>query len=139
MTLPRQRVTLITLGGADLERARHFYAAWGWQPHPSDAPGVLFYQMHGAALALFPLDELAADQGRPGATLGTGAITLAQNCASEAETDAVWQAALDAGATALKRPEKVFWADIPAMSRIPTAMSGKSRITRSGPCPRMAR
>lgn len=109
MTLPRQRVTFVTLGVADLERARHFYAAWGWQPHPSDAPGVLFYQMHGAALALFPLDELAADQGRPGTALGTGAVTLAQNCASEAETDAVWQAAVDAGATALKRPEKLFW------------------------------
>ena len=65
--------------------------------------------MHGAALALFPLDELAADQGRPDATLGTGAVTLAQNCADEAETDTIWQAAIHAGATALKRPEKVFW------------------------------
>ena len=107
--LPRQRVTLITLGIADLDRARRFYAAWGWAEHPSDAGSVAFYQMQGAALALFPLDELAADQGRPGAALGTGAITLAQNCADEAQADAVWQAAIDAGATALKRPEKVFW------------------------------
>ena len=109
MSLPRQRVTLITLGVADLDRARRFYAAWGWTPRPSDAEGVVFYQMHGAALALFPLAELAADQGRPDAALGTGADTLAQNCADEAETDAVWQAAVDAGATPLKRPEKVFW------------------------------
>ena len=65
--------------------------------------------MHGAALALFPLDERAADQGRPGAPLGTGAIALAQNCADPAETDTVWQSAVEAGATALKRPEKVFW------------------------------
>lgn len=109
MTLPRQRVTLITLGVADLDRAQQFYAAWGWTPHPSDAQGVAFYQMHGAALALFPLADLAADQGRPDAALGTGAVTLAQNCADEAETDAVYQAALAAGATALKAPEKVFW------------------------------
>ena len=110
MTLPRQRVTLITLGVADLDRARRFYAAWGWTEHPSpEDHGVAFYQMHGAALALFPLDALAADQGRSDAALGTGAVTLAQNCADEAETDAVWQAAIDAGATPLKRPEKVFW------------------------------
>lgn len=65
MSLPRQRVTLITLGVADLDRARRSYAAWGWTPSPSDAEGVVFSQMHGAALALFPLDELAADQGGP--------------------------------------------------------------------------
>lgn len=109
MSLPRQRATLMTLGVADLHRARRFYAVWGWTPRPSDAKGVVFYQMHGAALALFPLDELAADMGRPGASLGTGAIALAQNCADPAETDAVWQSAVEAGATALKRPEKVFW------------------------------
>ena len=49
------------------------------------------------------------DLGFAGARLGTGAITLAQNCADPAETDAVWQSAVEAGATALKRPEKVFW------------------------------
>lgn len=109
MSLPRQRVTLITLGVADLDRARAFYAAWGWTPHPGSPAGVAFYQMQGAALALFPLADLASDQGRPGAALGTGAVTLAQNCADRADTDAVWQAAVDAGATVLKRPEEVFW------------------------------
>ena len=109
MPLPKQRVTLITLGVADLDRARAFYAAWGWQPHPGTPDGVSFYQMNGAALALFGLHDLAEDQGRPGATLGTGAMTLAQNCADDAETDAVFDTALAAGATLLKRPEKVFW------------------------------
>ena len=109
MSLPRQRVTLITLGVANLDHACAFYAAWGWTPHPGDAQGVVFFQMHGAVLALFPLPDLAADQGRPGASLGTGAVTLAQNCADTAEADAVWQAAVDAGATPLKHPEPVFW------------------------------
>lgn len=109
MSYPRQRVTLITLGVADLERSRDFYARWGWQPHGDSAPGVFFYQMQGAVLALFGLSDLAEDQGRPGTTLGTGAMTLAQNCASEAEVDAVFDAALEAGAELLKRPEKVFW------------------------------
>ncbi|MBC9247822.1 VOC family protein [Paracoccus sp. 11-3] len=109
MTLPRQRVTLITLGVADLDRAQAFYAAWGWKPHGKPPPGVAFYQMDGAVLALFGLKDLAEDQCRPAAELGTGAMTLAQNCADDAETDAVFNAALAAGATLLKNPVKVFW------------------------------
>jgi len=103
-----QRVTLITLGVADLDRAAAFYAALGWQP--AEAPeGALFYQMHGAVLCLFGLADLAADQGRPGAGLGTGAMTLAQNFETEAQVDAAYAGALEAGASALKAPEAVFW------------------------------
>jgi len=109
MAHPRQRVTLITLGVADLDRSGRFYAAWGWQAHAQSQPGVIFYQMQGAALALFPLADLAQDQGRPGSALGTGAMTLAQNCDSEAGVDEVFAAGLAAGATCLKAPEKVFW------------------------------
>lgn len=103
-----QRVTLITLGVADLARARAFYAALGWQP-AEEAEGVSFYQMNGLGLGLFGREELAKDQGRPGAELGTGAVTLAQNFSTEAEVDTAFEAALAAGATELKRPEKVFW------------------------------
>lgn len=104
-----QRVTLITLGVDDLAASRAFYAALGWREHGESQPGVAFYQMHGAALALFGRTDLAADQGRPGAALGTGAVTLAQNFTTEDEVDAAYAAALAAGATALKAPEKVFW------------------------------
>lgn len=103
-----QRVTLITLGVADLARATAFYQALGWVP-ASRQDSVVFYQMHGAVLALFGLADLAADQGRPDARLGTGATTLAQNFATEAEVDAAYTRALGAGASALKAPEKVFW------------------------------
>lgn len=103
-----QRVTLITLGVADLDRARAFYAALGWVA-ADETPGVSFYQMHGAVLGLFPLVELAKDQGRPDAALGTGAMTLAQNFPTEADVDAAFAHALACGATSLKAPEKVFW------------------------------
>jgi len=103
------RVTLITLGVADLAASRAFYARLGWVEHGQSQPGIAFYQMQGQALALFGREELAADQGRPGAPLGTGAVTLAQNFATEAEVDAAFAAALAAGGTALKAPEKVFW------------------------------
>jgi uncharacterized glyoxalase superfamily protein PhnB len=104
-----QRVTLITLGVADLAVARAFYARLGWQEHSESQTGVAFYQLHGQALALFGRADLAADQGRAGAALGTGAVTLAQNFTTEAEVDTAFAAALAAGATALKAPEKVFW------------------------------
>lgn len=104
-----QRLTLITLGVADLTAARAFYARLGWREHAESQPGVAFYQMHGMVLGLFGLADLAADQGRPGASLGTGAVTLAQNFTTEAEVDAAYQAALAAGGIALKHPEKVFW------------------------------
>lgn len=104
-----QRVTLITLGVGDLTAAKAFYATLGWQPHDKGQEGVAFYQMHGAVLALFGLADLAADQGRPEAVLGTGAATLAQNFATEAEVDTAYAAALAAGASALQPPQKVFW------------------------------
>ena len=36
-------------------------------------------------------------------------MTLAQNFATEAEVDAAYAAALAAGGTGLKAPQKVFW------------------------------
>ncbi|WP_118135877.1 VOC family protein [Oceanicella sp. SM1341] len=103
------RITLITLGVADLARSEAFYAALGWRPSAQSQEGVRFYQMNGMALALFGRDALAADQGRPDAALGTGAVTLAQNLSEEAAVDRLWEEALAAGATPLKAPEKVFW------------------------------
>ncbi len=104
-----ERVTLVTLGVADLARARAFYEAWGWQVHRRSLDSLVLFQMNGLALALFPLHELAADQTRPAAALGTGAMTLAQNMETEAEVDRVFARAIKAGAAVLKPPQKVFW------------------------------
>ncbi len=103
-----QRVSLITLGVSDLDQARDFYGALGWEPVPSP-PSVVFYQLDGQVLGLFGLEPLAEDQGRPGAVLGVGASTLAQNFPDRESVDAAFEKALAAGATALKAPEAVFW------------------------------
>lgn len=108
MTYPVQRVTLITLGVDDLSRAQAFYQALGWSKAEA-TEGVVFFQMQGQALALFGRADLAADQGRAGHTLGTGAITLAQNFDSPADVDTAFAMAIAAGATVLKHPEPVFW------------------------------
>ena len=104
-----QRVNLITLGVDDLTRAEAFYAAMGWRKAQESQPGVAFYQLQGQVLGLFPLTELAKDQGREGADLGIGATTLAHNLNSPAEVDAAYAEAVAAGATPLKAPEAVFW------------------------------
>jgi predicted lactoylglutathione lyase len=103
-----QRVTLITLGVDDLERSENFYADLGWHPTKRDE-NIIFYQINGLVLGLFGRTSLAKDQGRPGARLGTGAMTLAQNFTTNDEVDAAYALALKAGATPLKAPQKVFW------------------------------
>ncbi|WP_062464248.1 VOC family protein [Demequina soli] len=102
------RISFVTLGVADLARSRAFYEAWGWVPAQAEGD-IVFFQANGVVIALFSLADLADDQGRPGAVLGVGAMTLAQNYPSEAEVDSVYAEALAAGATSLKAPEKVFW------------------------------
>ena len=87
---------------------RYYIITLGWRP-AEDLPEVTFFRLRGCMLGLFGRDALAKDQGRPGAGLGTGAMTLAQNFPSEPEVDAAFAEALAAGATPLKRPEKVFW------------------------------
>lgn len=103
-----QRVTLITLGTADLPRALAFYEALGWQADER-AENIVFFDLGGMKLALFDIEALAADQGRAGAALGHGAVTLAQNFHSPEAVDGAFARAIAAGAQALKTPESVFW------------------------------
>ncbi|MFC0202222.1 VOC family protein [Paracoccus rhizosphaerae] len=104
-----QRITLVTLGVNNLERAKNFYSALGWTPAPSEAGSIVFYQLNGLVLGLFGLKELAKDQDRPAAELGTGAMTLALNMPDRKAVDTAYQRGLDAGAAPIKAPHEVFW------------------------------
>ncbi len=97
----KPRISLITLGYENFDRARAFYDALGW--HGSSPDGeVLFVQAGPMVLALWDRTKLAADSAVTD-TGGWGGITLAHNVGSPAEVDAVLAAALDAGA-AIGRP-----------------------------------
>lgn len=104
-----QRVVMVTLGVKDLAASRAFYKALGWEESSRSDEAIAFFQTNGVLLGLFGLDALADDQGRPNAKLGTGAMTLAQNFATEVDVDAAFAKALACGATQLKAPETVFW------------------------------
>jgi uncharacterized protein len=104
-----QRVSLITLGVADLERARRFYEdGLGWR-RGNDHPEVVFYQIGGAVLALWGRDALAQDARLADAGSAFGGIALAYNARTREEVDAVLAEAAAAGGTILKPAEDAFW------------------------------
>lgn len=103
-----QRVSLITLGVSDLERARAFYEALGWRSGAAPADDVVFFQTGGMIVALWSRDSLAEDSGveDPG---GWGGVTLAYNVRSPEEADAVIEEARRAGARIAREPAATFW------------------------------
>lgn len=103
------RVSLITLGVADVAASRRFYEALGFVAASSSQPAIAFFQIGGSALALFSRASLAEDACVDNVEPGFSGITLAYNCRSEADVDAAFAHALACGATMKKRPEKVFW------------------------------
>ena len=104
------RVSLVTLGVADLSRARAFYEALGWcASGASQATVVFFHGAGGPALGLFGRSSLANDAHVADHPTGFAAVTLACNLGSEAEVDAFFARAIEAGGRATKRPETVFW------------------------------
>jgi uncharacterized protein len=103
-----QRLSLVTLGVADLERARRFYEdGLGWR-RGNQHEEVAFYQLGGMVLALWGRGALAKDTRLPDAG-GFGGIALAYNARSREEVDAVLAEAAAAGATILKPAEDAFW------------------------------
>ena len=103
-----QRVSLITLGVADVTRARDFYERLGWRGQQVE--GTVFFQAGGMVLVLWGRANLAQDGGmHDGQTDGFGGVALAQNVRSEADVDDVVAAALRAGATVTRSPAKTFY------------------------------
>lgn len=103
-----QRLSLVTLGVRDLERAERFYARLGWKRGNRHAE-VAFYQMCGMVLALWSRESLAADANLAPQGEGFGGIVLAYNTRSRAEVDEVLGDAVAAGGRLLKPAADAFW------------------------------
>ncbi len=104
-----QRVSLITLGVADLDRARTFYERLGWKRSVRKAEGVVFFQAGCFALALFPRADLAADANVPAEGSGFSGVALAYNVRIRDEVGAVLAEAAAAGCRILKPACDAFW------------------------------
>jgi uncharacterized protein len=112
----KPRITLITLGVDDLERALAFYRdGLGWPTQGvvgrEFAHGaVAFFDLEGGLrLALWPRASLAHDAGIPVSASGPGQFSLAHNVRSRSEVDAVMAQAAKAGARIVKRAGDTFW------------------------------
>jgi uncharacterized protein len=103
-----QRVSLITLGVADLRRSQAFYEQLGWRGH--EVEETVFFQAGGQALVLWGRDKVAADAGivDDGSSRFSG-IVLAHNVTSRAQVDEVVRAAEVAGGEVTKRPSQTFY------------------------------
>lgn len=92
-----QRISLVTLGVADVPRARAFYERLGWRGQ--EVEETVFFQAGGIAVVLWGREKLADDAGigDPRAD-GFGGVALAHNVRARTEVDEVLAAAEEAGA-----------------------------------------
>jgi len=109
MKIPR--LTVVTLGVADLNKATKFYEAVLGAPPNTSHDGVTFIELPGTWISLFPLENLAKDISPevPVTRSGFSGITLAHNVGSKDDVIAIIRRAKSAGARVMKEPQKTFW------------------------------
>jgi catechol 2,3-dioxygenase-like lactoylglutathione lyase family enzyme len=103
------RISMITLGVKDLAASVEFYEKGLGFPRVDSEPTVAFFSLNGSWLGLYCRDALAEDAEVSPQGSGFAGFALAHNVESEAQVDEVVQEALRAGATLVKKPQKVFW------------------------------
>ena len=101
-------MSVVTLGVADLPRARAFYEALGWQTRAKPDDDVVFFQSGGMVFALWSRASLAEDSAVEDSG-GWGGITPAQNVGSPAEVDERIEKARAAGGTIGRPGAATFW------------------------------
>lgn len=112
----KPRISVITLGVDDLERALHFYRdGLGLQTEgiigkEFEHGAVAFFDLQaGLKLALWPRASLVHDSGVALAPASSSEFSLGHNVGSKAEVDAVMQQAEQAGARIIQPAHDTFW------------------------------
>lgn len=112
----KPRVTVITIGVDDLERALRFYRdglglkTEGVVGAEFEYGAVVFFDLDGGSqLALWPRKSIACDTSLPVSGASPTEFTLGHNVRSQAEVDAVMAQARQAGATIVKPAADTFW------------------------------
>jgi uncharacterized glyoxalase superfamily protein PhnB len=105
-----QRITFITLGVKDLQNSIDFYEnKFGWKRSPMSTGDIVFFELNGFSLSLYPREELAKDATVDSAGSGFKGFTIAYNTRSEEEVNSLIQSLREKGVTIIKEPQKVFW------------------------------
>ena len=104
------RLNIVTLGVSDLKKARKFYEkGLGWKASPASQGDIVFFQLGGVVLALYPRDTLAEDALADAAGSGFRGVTLAQNVREKGDVAEVLNTAKAAGGKIVKPAQDVFW------------------------------
>ena len=105
------RVTLFTLGVADLRKATEFYEAVLDTPPNTSHDGITFIELPGAWISLYPIEKLAEDisSGIPIRRGEFSGVTFAHNARSKDDVVAIVRRAESAGARVVKKPQETFW------------------------------
>jgi uncharacterized protein len=103
------RISVITLGVANVPRARAFYQALGWPLSGEPEDQVAFFRNAGSRLALYALDGIAEEAGQTPAPPGSMRMTLAMNVESRELVDEALAEAVRAGGMLLQPAQERFW------------------------------
>lgn len=110
MSVLPQKLSLVTLGVADVAASRRFYEGLGFRAAGVDDEGVAFFDLNGVVLALFGRGGLAEDANAPlESGEGFSRMSFAINLESEAAVDAAMAFAAEQGGRITQPARKVFW------------------------------
>jgi hypothetical protein len=112
----KARITVITLGVADLERSLRFYRdGLGFETKgivgiEFEHGAVAFFDLEGGLkLAIWPRESIAHDAGLASGTPCATECTIGHNVSSKADVDRVMSEAEQAGAVLVKPAQTTFW------------------------------
>ena len=107
----KSKISLITLGVSDFKKSLSFYRdGLGFGTHNyKESDEVVFFEMEGTWLSLFPKDKLAADTIVSSVGSGFSGITIAHNVGSKKEVNKIYDLAISVGAKSIKKPQDVNW------------------------------
>ena len=104
-----QRLSIVTLGVADVAASRRFYERLGWSASSVGDEHIAFFQAGSMVFSLYSLEEMAKDLGLESGNSGYASIALAYNVRHKEDVDAVLAEAEQAGARLLKSAEEKPW------------------------------
>ncbi len=112
----KPRISMLTIGVADLERSLTFYRdglglpTAGIVGREFEHGAVAFFTLSGGLkLAIWAQDDLAHDTGLPKTPISPTSFSIAHNVANRAEVDEVMDQAARAGAEIIKAPQDTFY------------------------------